>query len=95
MHGHCGWQTEGADPAPLPCTGEYLEYLEYCVQMLNPQCRIDVDLLECIQRRTTKIIQGMEHRSCEDRLRAGAFQPGEEKALGRPESGHSVSKGEL
>lgn len=29
----------------------------------------------------------------EDRLRAGAVQPGEEKAAGRAESGLSVSKG--
>jgi len=31
----------------------------------------------------------------EDRLRAGAVQPGEQKATGRPESGLSVSKGGL
>jgi len=40
------------------------------------------------------MIQGMEHLSCEDRLRAGAVQPREEKAE-RPDSGLSVSKGEL
>jgi len=32
----------------------------------------------------------MEHLSCEDKIRAGAVQPGEEKALGRLESGPSV-----
>ena len=31
--------------------------------------RRDVDLLECIQRRATKMIQGMEHLSYEDRLK--------------------------
>ena len=31
--------------------------------------RKDMDLLECIQRRATKMIQGMEHLSYEDRLR--------------------------
>ncbi len=35
----------------------------------------------------------LRHLSCKDRLRAGAAQPGEEKAVGRPESGLSVSKG--
>ncbi len=43
--------------------------LEHCVQMWSPQYRRDVDLLECIQRRATKMIQGMEHLSYEDRLR--------------------------
>jgi len=29
----------------------------------------DVDLLECVQRRATKMIQGMEYLPCEDSLR--------------------------
>ena len=41
------------------------------------------------------MIQGMEHLSYEDRLRAGAVQHGEEKAAREPESGLSVSTGEL
>ena len=44
-------------------------HLEYCVQMWSPQYRRDVDLLEHIQRRATKVIQGMEHLSYKDRLR--------------------------
>jgi len=28
-----------------------------------------MELLECIQRRATKMIQGIEHLSCKDRLR--------------------------
>ena len=31
--------------------------------------RRDIDLLEYIQRKATKMIQGMEHIPCEDRLR--------------------------
>ena len=46
-------------------------HLEYCVQMWSPQYRRDVDLLECIQRRATEVLRGMEH---EDRLRTGAVQ---------------------
>jgi len=38
-------------------------------------------------------MQGMEHLPCEDRLRAGAVQPEQEKVLGRPDSSLSVSKG--
>ena len=44
-------------------------HLESCVQMWSPQCRRDMDLLECIQRRATKMIQEMEHLSYEDRLK--------------------------
>ena len=35
----------------------------------GPQRRKDVELLERVQRRATKMIQGLEHLSYEDRLR--------------------------
>ena len=44
-------------------------HVEHCIQIWNPQYRRDVYLLEYIQKRTTKMIQGMEHLSSEDRLR--------------------------
>jgi len=37
--------------------------------MRSPQYRRDVGLLKRVQRRTTKMIEGMEHLSFEDRLR--------------------------
>ena len=43
--------------------------LVYCVQIWSPQYRSDMDLLDCIQRRTAKMIHGMEHLSYEDRPR--------------------------
>ncbi|GAB0206447.1 mitochondrial enolase superfamily member 1 [Grus japonensis] len=44
-------------------------HLEYCIQLWGPQCRRDMELLERVQRRATKLIGGMEHLSYEDRLR--------------------------
>jgi len=51
------------------CSVLVTPHLEYCVQMWNPQDRRDTDLLECIQRRATKMTQGMEHLSYKDRPR--------------------------
>ena len=56
-------------------------HLEYCIQVWSPQYRRGMVLLEHIQRRATKMIHAIEHLSHEDRLRAEALQPGEEKAM--------------
>ena len=67
--------------------------LEYYIQMWSPQYRKDMGLLELTQRRATKMIQEMDHFPYKDRLRAGAVQPGEEKALGRPRVAFQYLKG--
>ena len=44
-------------------------HLEYCVQPWSLQYRKDMELLEQFQRRTTKMIRGLEQLSYEERLR--------------------------
>jgi len=57
--------------------------LEYCVQFWISQYRKDVELLQQIQRRTMKMIRGLEHLSYEKKAGgAGRDWLGEEKALG-------------
>jgi len=44
-------------------------HLESCIQIWSPQHRKDMNLLEQVQRRATKTMRGLEHLSCEQRLR--------------------------
>ncbi|KAK4818303.1 hypothetical protein QYF61_010765 [Mycteria americana] len=44
-------------------------HLQYCIQLWSLQHRKDMDLLEQVQRRATKMIRGVEHLSYEERLR--------------------------
>ena len=43
--------------------------IEYCCQIWNPNYSKDIDLVEGVQRRATKLITGMQNLSYDDRVK--------------------------
>jgi len=71
-------------------------HLEYCVQFWAPQYNRDMNILERVEQKSTKLIKGLENLSYEERLReTGLFSLEKRRLRGGSHQCVQIPKGKV